>query len=35
MTKGKVERPVHYLRDNFVYGGTFLGDGDRAAQTAL
>jgi hypothetical protein len=31
-TKGKVERPVHYLRDNFVYGRTFLGDGDLAAQ---
>lgn len=34
-TKGKVERPVHYLRDNFVYGRTFLGDGDLAAQTAV
>lgn len=34
-TKGKVERPVHYLRDNFVYGRTFLGDGDLAAQTAI
>lgn len=34
-TKGKVERPVHYLRDNFVYGRTFLGDGDLAAQMAL
>ena len=22
-TKGKVERPVRYLRDNFVYGRTF------------
>lgn len=32
-TKGKVERPVHYLRDNFVYGREFLGDGDLAAQT--
>ena len=32
-TKGKVERPVHHLRDNFVYGRTFLGDGDLAAQT--
>lgn len=31
-TKGKVERPVHYLRDNFVYGRTFLGDADLAAQ---
>jgi transposase len=33
-TKGKVERPVAYLRDNFVYGRTFLGDADLAAQTA-
>ena len=32
-TKGKVERPVRYLRDNFVYGREFLGDGDLAAQT--
>lgn len=32
-TKGKVERPVHYLRNNFVYGREFLGDGDLAAQT--
>lgn len=31
-TKGKVERPVRYLRDNFVYGREFLGDGDLAAQ---
>ena len=34
-TKGKVERPVHYVRQNFVYGRTFLGDGDLAAQTAV
>jgi transposase len=27
-TKGKVERPVRYLRDNFVYGRTFLNDAD-------
>jgi transposase len=27
-TKGKVERPVRYLRDNFVYGRTFANDGD-------
>ncbi len=33
-TKGKVERPVDYLRTNFVYGRTFLGDGDLAAQTS-
>ena len=31
-TKGKVERPVHYLRHNFVYGRDFLGDGDLNAQ---
>jgi transposase len=31
-TKGKVERPVHYLRHNFVYGREFLGDGDLNAQ---
>lgn len=33
-TKGKVERPVGYVRGNFVYGREFLGDGDLAAQTA-
>ena len=27
-TKGKVERPVHYLRDNFLYGRDFAGDSD-------
>src|SRR5919106_679245 len=27
-TKGKVERPVRYLRDNFVYGRTFANDAD-------
>ena len=31
-TKGKVERPVNYLRDNFVYGREFVGDGDLNAQ---
>lgn len=31
-TKGKVERPVHYVRDNFVYGREFLGDADLADQ---
>jgi transposase len=31
-TKGKVERPVYYVRDNFVYGRTFLGDGDLDDQ---
>ena len=32
-TKGKVERPVRYLRGNFLYGREFLGDGDLNAQT--
>ena len=27
-TKGKVERPVSYLRGNFLYGRDFLGDAD-------
>jgi transposase len=31
-TKGKVERPISYVRDNFVYGREFLGDGDLDAQ---
>lgn len=31
-TKGKVERPVAYVRGNFVYGREFLGDGDLDAQ---
>ena len=31
-TKGKVERPVRYLRDNFVYGRTFGNDGDLDQQ---
>lgn len=31
-TKGKVERPVRYLRDNFVYGREFVGDADLDAQ---
>jgi transposase len=25
-TKGKVERPISYVRDNFVYGRDFIGD---------
>lgn len=33
-TKGKVERPVGYLRDNFLYGREFLGDADVNAQVA-
>lgn len=32
-TKGKVERPVRYLRGNFLYAREFLGDADLAAQT--
>ena len=31
-TKGKVERPIRYLRENFLYGRTFLGDADLAEQ---
>ena len=31
-TKGKVERPIRYLRDNFFYGRTFLNDADLEAQ---
>lgn len=31
-TKGKVERPVRYLRGNFVYGRTFVHDGDLEQQ---
>jgi transposase len=31
-TKGKVERPVRYVRENLVYGRTFLNDGDLAHQ---
>jgi hypothetical protein len=31
-TKGKVERPVRYLRGNFVYGRTFLNDADLDRQ---
>jgi transposase len=33
-TKGKVERPVGYVRGNFVYGREFLGDADLEAQLA-
>jgi transposase len=33
-TKGKVERPVRYVRDNLVYGRTFLNDADLAQQCA-
>jgi len=31
-TKGKVERPVQYVRDNFVYARDILGDGDLDEQ---
>jgi transposase len=31
-TKGKVERPVRYLRENFVYGRTFVNDADLDLQ---
>jgi transposase len=34
-TKGKVERPVRYLRGNFVYGRTFLHDADLDQQCTL
>jgi transposase len=33
-TKGKVERPIRYLRESFLYGREFLGDGDLEAQVA-
>lgn len=31
-TKGKVERPIRYVRENFLYGREFAGDADLAAQ---
>jgi transposase len=31
-TKGKVERPVRYVRSNFLYGREFLSDGDLDTQ---
>ena len=31
-TKGKIERPVRYLRSNFVYGREFVGDADLNAE---
>ena len=34
-TKGKVERPIRYLRENFFYGRTFLNDEDLNAQALL
>ena len=32
-TKGKVERPIRYVRENFFYGRTFLNDADLNTQT--
>ena len=31
-TKGKVERPIHYIRNNFFYGREFLSDDDLNAR---
>jgi hypothetical protein len=31
-TKGKVERPIRYLRQSFFYGRTFVSDADLNAQ---
>jgi transposase len=31
-TKGKIERPIRYLRSNFLYGRAFLGDADLDDQ---
>ncbi len=33
-TKGKVERPISYVRQSFFYGRTFLNDADLNAQAA-
>lgn len=33
-TKGKVERPIRYLRDNFAYGRDFVGDDHLAESLA-
>jgi transposase len=33
-TKGKVERPIRYLRQSFFYGRTFLNDEDLNEQSA-
>jgi transposase len=32
-TKGKVERPIRYVRQSFLYGRSFAGDADLNAQT--
>jgi transposase len=34
-TKGKVERPIRYLRGSFLYGREFIGDADVDAQSRL
>ena len=34
-TKGKVERPIRYVRENFFYGRTFLNDEDLNGQASL
>jgi transposase len=31
-TKGKVERPIRYVRESFIYGRDFLGDADLEEQ---
>jgi transposase len=31
-TKGKVERPIRYLRESFVYARDFIGDDDFNAR---
>ena len=31
-TESKIERPIHYVRGNFLYGREFLGDADLAPQ---
>ena len=33
-TKGKVERPIRYLRDSFFYGRTFANDADLNEQAS-
>ena len=33
-TKGKVERPIRYIRENFFYGRSFANDDDLNEQAA-
>ena len=33
-TKGKVERPIRYIRESFFYGRSFASDDDLNAQAA-